>query len=162
VSVGVEPDLDPVRIMQTHEDCTAVVAPEEPTVRLAEVIERGCPPLHVVPARDEQRDGVESRPRRGAVRVMPKGDLRLAVVAAKGDSFDYAVLDELRTGLETEHAVVPGSAACDVADRQLDVMDADEHDNPPCSSTLESAVGDDEPVALLDRPCLEEARVEPR
>jgi hypothetical protein len=129
VSVGVEPDLDPVRIVQTHEHCSAGVAPDESAVRLAEIVESGAPPLHVVPTRHEQRDSVESRQCPGAVGVMPQGDVRLAAVASQGDSCDHAVLDELDHCLEAEYPVVPGSAAREIADRQLDVVDADEHSN---------------------------------
>jgi hypothetical protein len=86
VSVGVEPDLDTVRIVETHEHCSAGVALDESAVRLAEIVEPGAPPLHVVPIRHEQRDGVESGQCPGAVGVVPEGNLGPAPVGSQGDS----------------------------------------------------------------------------
>jgi hypothetical protein len=122
VSVGVEPDLDTVRIAETHEHCSAGVALDESAVRLAEIVEPGAPPLHVVPIRHEQRDGVESGQCPGAAEVVSEGNLGPAPVGSQGDSPENPVLDELDHRLETEYPVVPGLAASEVADRQLDVV----------------------------------------
>lgn len=127
--VGVEPDLDPVGVVQTYEHGSPTMAFDE-LVRLADLVELRAPSLHGLPTRHEQRDSVKPRPRSGPVWIVPKGDLGLAAVASEGNACDLAVLDELDLCFEAEDPAVPGSTASDVADRQLDVVDTDQHDNP--------------------------------
>src|SRR4051794_21213145 len=137
VSVGVEPDLDPVGIVEAHEHGSTEVTLDD-VVRLAQLVERRAPPLDVVAGRHEQGDGIETGPRSSACRVVPESDLRLAAVAPDRDALDLAVLHELDDRLEAEHALVPGSAAGDVAHGELDVVDTGEHgDLSFCSGTLE-------------------------
>jgi len=78
-----------------------MVTGDEPTVWFAEAVELRNPLVHLVPALDEQRDGVESRQRLGAVRVVAQGDLWLAALPSQADTSDEAVFDELDRGLKT-------------------------------------------------------------
>lgn len=125
-SVGVETDLDAVRIAETDDDGAAAMTLDD-LVILAEINECGAPSLDVVSSRHQQRDGVESGQSTSPVGIVPQRDLRLAPVAADCDALDLPVLDELDLGLEPQDSLIPGAAAGDVADGELDVVDAGDH-----------------------------------
>lgn len=130
VSVGVEPDLDAVGIVQADEHGAAAVAGDDVPVGLASLVEGGCPGVDVVAGGNQQRDGVEAGQRPGTGGISPQGDLRLAALARDGHTLDLVAFDELDHHVEAEHLFVPGPAASEVTDRQLDVMYAADHSIP--------------------------------
>ena len=126
VSVGVEADLDAVRVAQTDDHGSAAMTLDD-LVCFTKLIECDAPSLDVVASGNQQRDGVESGQSTGPVGIVSQRDLRLASVAADRDALDLAVLDELDLGLEPQGPLVPGTAAGYVADRELDVVNAGDH-----------------------------------
>jgi hypothetical protein len=73
---------------------------------------------------------IEAGQRAGAVGVVPERELGPAALASQRHPHDLALLDELDRHPEAERALVPGTAAGHVADRQLEVMDALDHETP--------------------------------
>ena len=73
-SVGVEPELDAVGVVQADEDGAAVVAGDDAAVLLADGGQVLGPGVHAVPGRDAERDEVEAGEGGGPFGVVPERD----------------------------------------------------------------------------------------
>ena len=78
-SVGVEPDLDAVGVVQADQDGAAVVAGDDAAVLLADGGQVVGPGVDAVPGRDAERDEVEAGQGGGPFGVVPQRDRGAAV-----------------------------------------------------------------------------------
>ncbi len=99
------------------------MAGHDPAVRLAEGVEPGHPGLEVGAGRDAHGDEVEAGERCCPLGVMPCRQGHGPGRVAEGDTHQHPVLHELDVHIETEDSLVSVSAADDVANWQLDVVE---------------------------------------
>src|SRR6266487_2714791 len=120
---GVEAHLVPIRVVQLRQN-PADRGEVHPGVRLAERGEPGREVLDRFLRWDADGEVVETCGRFGAWRVEAQRELRAAVRVAHGNAHQLALLDELDGGPVTEAGLIPRARPGEVADRQLDVVDA--------------------------------------
>jgi hypothetical protein len=107
-SVGVEPDLDAIGVVQTDEDRSSFVADDDASVRLTEIVEPLPPRFDVGAGGNGESDRVEAGQRRGAFPVLADRELDGPARMAQSETHHDAILGELQRDLEAENVSVPG------------------------------------------------------